>query len=571
MAQQQIDRDGKPVKLGRGKRWATAIDLGTYSVKVASVGTDDEGHLLVRRAVVEPLPPLEGDEILPGDGALTQRRSEALRKALARHGAPKGRLVVGLSRSLSTVRYITLPSVDPDEIRTMLFYDIERHVPFPVEALEIDFEVVRQSGEQETLIMMVSALREEILAQLDICAEAGLRPDAVDIDVLGACAAYGWGLGPEASEVMLDLGRDSVKIGILSQGTVLFSRSLPVAESRLLELFPDATGWDDLKTRFSTMASLPPHERAGIESWFDKLSTEVMRSVASFRCEPYGQSVNGLILCGGAGYLPPGPSNPLGVRLRTNTVIQPPLNGAIPESEEYHGCELATVVGFGLRALQPPTDHTNLIPREVIKQRQQREKKSFLINASILIMLGLGMLFGTGYFHYDKKAQRIAALRADLEDLKPREAELKKMEEKVKVVDSYLDTGHSCLTILYQTLVALPQVPPKNVSLSSISYEKRKDLNLKGQVRTSPMVDEVSTILRQFNMRPDEKADDVRKPGEPPILFNGVHMKTSSINQLGFDGQVSWDFEFNCVLVAPEEPKKGSTRNSRRRTSGGGN
>ena len=84
------------------------------------------------------------------------------------------------------------------------------------------------------------------------------------------------------------------------------------------------------------------------------------------------------------------------------------------------------------------------------------------------------------------------------------------------------------------------------------------------------MADEVSTILRQFNWTPADKTKK-REPGTPPILFNGVDMKTSSINQLGFDGQVSWDFEFNCVLYRPEDTKKSASRGSRVRSSGGGN
>ena len=546
MARASRQNVSQAVKLGRGRRWATAIDLGTYSVKIATIGTDDAGQLSINRITVEPLPPTPED--VPEELALTARRTEALRKALQKHGHLKGRVVLGLSRSLTTIRYLTLPSADPAELRTMLFYDIERHVPFPVETLEIDFEVLEQTGDHESLIMMVSSLREEILAHLDICAEAGLRPDAVDVDILGACAAYARDQSPEGTDVILDLGRESTRLGVVSHGFVLFSRSLPIAENRLLEAFPGARRWDDLQTRFASLASLPPHERGAIEDWANRLSMEIMRSVSSFRCEPYGRPVDRLILCGGAGYLPTG-SNALGVRLRSNAVIQPPLNGDIPPSPDYHGTELATVIGLGQRALQPATDHVNLIPQEVVRQRQQREKKSFMVNVAILMMLGLGMLGATGYFRYREKAAELTQLNDRYQELKPQVDELEKMEREIEVVESYLDNEHSCLTVLYNVLSVLPDQWPNNVSVSSLDFDKKKKtLAIAGQVMSSERVDLLSVELRKFQQATPQRV----------AIFKSVTEQNRTRKPLNFGGHVAWDFEFECELVSKEPPSSDS-------------
>ena len=61
MARASRQNVSQAVKLGRGRRWATAIDLGTYSVKIATIGTDDAGQLSINRITVEPLPPTPED------------------------------------------------------------------------------------------------------------------------------------------------------------------------------------------------------------------------------------------------------------------------------------------------------------------------------------------------------------------------------------------------------------------------------------------------------------------------------------------------------------------------------
>ncbi len=553
MARGARDRGNKSAKLGRGKRWATAIDLGSYSVKIATLGVDDADNLSVSKITVEPLPPKpEGtvDEL-----SLDARRTEALKKALSRHGALRGKVILGLSRGVATVRYITLPSADPNEIRTMLFYDIERHVPFPVEALEIDFEVLQQTGEHETLIMMVSALREEIMSYLDICAEAGVRPDAVDIDVFGACTAYGRGTAPETTDLIIDLGRMGTNLGIVSQGKVLFSRNLPIAEQRLLEFFGGANSWQDLGSRFTALAALPAHERGAIEDWFNRLSMEVMRSVSAFRCESYGRPVDRLLLCGGAGFLPSGPSNALSVRLRTNAIIQPPLNGELPPSSEYHGTELASAIGMGLRALQPEIDHINLIPKDVVKERQAREKKNFLINVMLLAALGLGMLATTGYLKYREKADEIAQLKSRYDELAPLVKKYAQMEKDIKTVENYLDHEHSCMTVFYNIIRALPDTPPKNVSLAKYDFEKGKDLTISGQIRSHEWIDEVWNILNNFQ-------NDTRgETGGHAQLFESIELKSSSA-KMSHDNIEVWDFEFRCKLKSNrEDPRESSRRN----------
>lgn len=229
-------------KLGRGKRYATGIDIGHYSIKIMSVAGDDAGKVVIRKVTVAPVPPPDGPEY-PEE--LHTRQKEALKEAVRQHGRMEGRIVLGLPRDRATVRYLSLPSTNPAEIRDMLLYDVERHVPFPIDEMELSFQIIETMGEHESRIMMVCAPRKEIEPYIDICREAGIDADVILINALADSEAYRRTLAEDETAALVNFGRSSLTLSVVKGGALLFSRSLPVSERRLLEGFSGAKSWKE--------------------------------------------------------------------------------------------------------------------------------------------------------------------------------------------------------------------------------------------------------------------------------------------------------------------------------------
>ena len=139
-------------KLGRGKQFATGIDIGSFSVKIISLGSDDAGMVVISRITVVKLESAEKNETQEQH---LQRQKVALKEALKKHGHLQGKIVIGFPRELATARYINFPSSNRDEIKEMLLFDVERHVPFAVDDLEISYQKIELINEHETRILMV--------------------------------------------------------------------------------------------------------------------------------------------------------------------------------------------------------------------------------------------------------------------------------------------------------------------------------------------------------------------------------------------------------------------------------
>ncbi len=485
-------------KLGRGRRASTGIDIGTFSVKIVSLYGDDAGQIDIRKVTVVPLTPPAGPEY-PEE--LHQRQKEALKEALKKHGRLEGTVVLGFPRDRVTVRYLTLPSSNPEELREMLYYDVERHVPFSMEELELTYQLMERLGDHESRLMMVCAPRKEIEPYMQMCQEVGIALDRIDMDVMGDAAAYSRSLSPEETAALVNFGRSSVNLSIIRNGQLLFSRSIPVSETRLMQGFPGAKSWRDLQGRVTAAGALNPAEREHFAAWVENLSLELLRSVSGFLCEAPGQKIDRMILFGGAGYFPAGPPRGLNLRIQTKTTIETAMNGELPPGHEYRGHEVATAVGLALRGLDKSGQGINLLPETSIQERVQKEKSTFRKNVAILMFMILSLLGGTAYLKWYEHYLEYAALENFYAERFQQAAELKQMQKKLNTVENYLNTRHSCLNVIQAVLEILP---PKTY-IQSMSFTKRRTLEIIGQVLSEKEVQVIFDALNSLRPKDDDQ------------------------------------------------------------------
>lgn len=526
-------------KLGRGRRASTGIDIGSFSVKIVSLYGDDAGQIDIRKAVVVPLAAPSGPEY-PEE--LYQRQKDALKEALKKHGRLEGTVVLGFPRGRVTVRYLTLPSANPDELKEMIYYDVERHVPFSMDELELTFQLLERLGDHESRLMMVCAPRKEIEPYMRMCQELGIDLDRIDLDVMGDAAAYSRSLPAEETVALVNFGRSTVNLSIVRNGLLLFSRSIPVSEARLLQGFPGAKTWRDLQGRVTAAGALHPAEREHFSAWVDNLSMELLRSVSGFLCETPGQKIDRMILFGGAGYFPAGPPRGLNLRIQTKTTIEPAMNGELPSGNDYRGHEISTAAGLALRGLDIRGQTINLLPESSIQERAQKEKSTFRKNLAILVFMMLSLLGGTAYLKWYEQYLEYAALENFYTERFQQAAELKQMQKKLGTVEGYLNTQHSCLNVIQAVLDILP---PKTY-IQSMTFTKRRTLEIIGQVLSEKDVQVIYDALNGLHPK-----DDDRK------FFTKV-TPDSTIKNLDLGGVANFkvhEFRITCYLWW-EEPKK---------------
>ena len=535
--QKSATRSTSTQKLGRGKRYATGIDIGRFSVKVVTLGGDDEGKVDFRKATVERIAEANGAEY-PEE--LHARQQEALKDALKRHGKLEGRIALGFPRERASIRYVKLPSNRTEELREMLYYDVERHVPFPIDDLELAFEIIEQSNEHESRVMMVCAPTSEIEPYVAMCHALKIDIDMIHLNVVADAEAYGRTMPEAETAALVNFGRSSVTLAVVNNKRLLYSRSLPVTEQRLLEGFVGAKTWKDLQGRVTAAGALNPREKEHFAQWVDHLALELMRSMSAYMCEEHAAKVDKMILCGGAGYFPAGPPRGLTTKVKTNAAIEAALNGAIPSSDEYHATVLATPAGLALRALRKGDDPLNILPEAMVQARIQRQTSSFRKNLAVMFFMIFMLAGATGYLKWHERYKVMSEIDGYHSNLVKETSAVQKMRKKISDVEHYLDVEQSCLVVLQQMLEVLPQ----KVWLYNVTFKKRGTLEITGQVETENEVQQIQKALQDLRPNPS---------GERFFISVQSNRTDTKVLELGRNKMTVREFQFNCMLRWEED------------------
>lgn len=206
------------------------------------LGIDIRGSLLCHALLSQAFGRVQlldwGIEKLPAE---EQDRPEVLREKLAGLMArlPKrpAFVTVGMPRRLVTMRSISMPAVGEEELRGILDYEVERHIPFHLEEVQYDFQVLERDAEKAT-VLLAAARKEEIGRYLALLQEAGITPTALGVSTFASFNAlfYNQDRGAEPLRALIDLQDGEAELGLAKQGIFRYSRYVTLGPSAPLDL-----------------------------------------------------------------------------------------------------------------------------------------------------------------------------------------------------------------------------------------------------------------------------------------------------------------------------------------------
>ena len=168
---------------------------------------------------------------------------QALKEFFSKSGIRTKNVAISLSGQSVVVRYISMPRMTEEELRSSLKYEAEKHIPFELDEVALDCARLERVGvsepgeENEEMQVLLVAARKEVLDELlGVIRVAGLVPVAVDVDgfALGSAfelSASSRGDGRELDGVtaLIDVGGSKTSINIIEDGLSAFSREIYLA------------------------------------------------------------------------------------------------------------------------------------------------------------------------------------------------------------------------------------------------------------------------------------------------------------------------------------------------------
>ncbi len=288
---------------------SVGLDIGTGGVKTVRVsGTK---NLQVNRFATVPY-----DEGVLAGGVVADRAtvSAAIKQVLRAARINQKKVVAAIAGQAVVVRHIKMPLMEEEELAGAVRWEAERYIPFPVEEVVLDYEIIGRDPEEGTMgVLLVCAHKDIIYSHLDVLHEAGLQPLALDIQPFAMMR----GLGiehrrPQGSVAMLDIGAGSSDLVIARDGIPSFTRILPVAGNRLTELVAKYTNLGKAQAEEAKLAhdglllevdpSATDREsqvNMALKEGLKDLVLELRRSFDYYQLQYKGEVISELILSGG--------------------------------------------------------------------------------------------------------------------------------------------------------------------------------------------------------------------------------------------------------------------------------
>ncbi len=225
-----------------------AIDIGGYSVKVAQLKKTRKGYELLSFGMTH-LPP---DTVVDGEVENPQALTDALRNLLKAEKIKNKDAIVGICGQSVVIKKISVPVMSEDDLAEMIREEAEQYIPFDIEDVHMDFQIVKADGgipaagaapaaasseEKQMDVMIVAVQKDVIKSFMDVFKELGLNVRVVDLSVFALENIFGLAdrVDYEAAVALVNIGASMTNINVLERGTTAFARDIQMGSSVISE------------------------------------------------------------------------------------------------------------------------------------------------------------------------------------------------------------------------------------------------------------------------------------------------------------------------------------------------
>jgi len=336
------------------------IDVGVGTIKIVSIVKGGEKGLILDSIGETKTPRVEwfkGDHT----GKAMQTMVDSIKKLMSDLKLRTRQVTACLPEDEIASRVVHLPPLKEGEIKDALAFEAETFVPYPLDQVSIDYEIVEKDDMGRLTIFAIAAKKDLIKAYMKLFKMAGLDLVALESPAVSMRRVLSASVGGEGGVMMVDMGEKYSDLICVKNGNICFTRSMSVGGESLtraisINLGMDMASAEEYKKAYGMRAAeLEGKIKSAIEPVFVSMADEIRKGM-SFYTEEKGGKIDLLVLSGGGANLPglaEELTKLLGVEVQ---VIQPFLKIdtskiKVPIDLNGEGCRFSLAIGLALRGL----------------------------------------------------------------------------------------------------------------------------------------------------------------------------------------------------------------------------
>lgn len=213
---------------GSRKPALVGIDISSTAVKLLQL-SQSGGRYRVEHYVVEPLPP---NAVVEKNIEEADAVGEAVLRAVQRSGVSSKLAAVAVAGSAVITKIITMPAdLSEDELEGQIELEANQYIPYPLEEVSLDFEVLGtvKDNEEAMNVLLAASRTENVEARVDAVERAGLTAKVVDVEAFATENAYALlvdqlDLTPESIVALVDIGATMTTLIVLKDKRTIYTR-----------------------------------------------------------------------------------------------------------------------------------------------------------------------------------------------------------------------------------------------------------------------------------------------------------------------------------------------------------
>lgn len=295
------------VSLLTPKRQLVGLDIGSSGIKLVQL-KENRGRYVLQKFGFKPLEP----EVIVDGTVMDEGRVVSAIKELFDDLHVKVRQVaVSISGHAVIIKKISLPPMPDDELEGQVKLAAEQYIPFDINEVNIDFHVLPpaegEASEGEMSVILVAAKKDKINELTELVKGAGLMPMVMDVDAFAIenMHAINYPMSQDETTALVNVGASVMNINIISKGTSLFTRDIPIGGNRYTESIQRELGlsYEDAEAVKKGGKASGSNQAAAaqgvIESVNAEVASEIARTIDYFKSTVTEGDVHQVLLCGG--------------------------------------------------------------------------------------------------------------------------------------------------------------------------------------------------------------------------------------------------------------------------------
>ena len=214
--------------LGKKNTSLVGLDISSTSVKLLELSLQGDRYR-VESYGVEPLPQ---NAVVEKNIADVEGVGEAIIRLLARAKPRSKNAAVAVSGSAVITKVIEMDAdLSDDERESQIRLEADQYIPYPLEEISLDFEVIGPSptNPERVSVLLAASRTENIEFRTDVLVIANLTAKVVDVEAYAMERAFdllvdSLPCGREGTVAVIDIGATMTTLNVINDGKIIYTR-----------------------------------------------------------------------------------------------------------------------------------------------------------------------------------------------------------------------------------------------------------------------------------------------------------------------------------------------------------